>query len=85
MPKWSGLAPAVDAHLARWQIMRRVAERTIPLTSLMDFEQDGPEQRAWAEKTIRSVYRTDAGDRWLVFAKSYGLSSQGGASGRAST
>lgn len=64
--KWSGLAPAVDAHLARWSVIQR-------LVDIIDASGDD------ATRAIATVSRADAGMRWLTFARSYGLP---GADGR---
>ena len=71
---WSGLAPAVDAHLARWSIMKRVAEMT---NIAVEGATEAQKQRA-ASRAVARVSATDAGMRWLAFARSYGLPDEQG-------
>ena len=68
MKSWSGLAPAVDAHLERWAIIGRVVDLT-------DATLTGPEwqKKVEAVTAVKRVMQTDAGMRWLAFARSYGL------------
>ena len=66
---WSGLAPAVDAHLARWAVIRRV----VPLTTVNMDGRNEAELENEARRNVMTVAATDAGRRWLDFARSYGL------------
>lgn len=71
---WSGLAPAVDAHLARWSVIRRVVE----VANTYGGGSTEQEREYNANRTIQRVANTDAGMRWLVFARSYGLPDEQG-------
>ena len=66
---WSGLAPAVDAHLERWRIIRRIQAAT---KATVGGETEAERDRN-ARRALVQVADTDAGRRWLVFARSYGL------------
>ena len=66
--QWSGLAPAVDSHLERWAIIKRVHDRA---TGFVHGTNDEMEEQA--QQMVLAVARHDAGMRWLVFARSYGL------------
>lgn len=72
--KWSGLAPAVDAHLSRWSIIRRIVDMTkVGVEGRTERDRDRE-----ARRIIQRVADTDAGSRWLVFARSYGLPDEQG-------
>lgn len=77
MNKWSGLAPAVDAHLSRWGVSRRGYEISDPLfvgasdhqlRRHLDDEVEGITRRA-----LDRLYANDSAMRWLTFCRSYGL------------
>lgn len=73
MTRWSGLAPAVDAHLARWAMSERAAQIVAPLwgdnTSLPDRE---------IKDLLARVQDNEVAMHWQVFSLSYGLPDQHG-------
>lgn len=67
MTKWSGLAPAVDAHLAKFRDSHdNRAFYELLLSSLL------------TEQAIHRAWRNAHTRRWLIFAASYGLPTESG-------
>lgn len=69
---WSGLAPAVDAHLAHWAH----ADRHIPLAHEITLGTYGED--SLAEATIRRAVADSHLYRWVVFGSSYGVPDENG-------
>lgn len=66
--KWSGLAPAVDAHLRRWDLAMRAQQ-------VLDGVFSSKDKRAstLGRKLVQGVVGNDVLRRWVQFATSYGL------------
>lgn len=72
---WSGLAPAVDAHLAQW----RKADQAMPIVRQMQkVLEEERETNDRALKAVRAMLNNEWTNRWLVFAASYGIPGENG-------
>lgn len=72
---WSGLAPAVDAHLAQW----RKAEQGMPIVRQMQkVLQEERETNDRAIRALRGMLNNSWTNRWLIFASSYGIPDENG-------
>lgn len=72
MTRWSGLAPAVDAHLARWAVSERAAQIVGPL-----WRNDRISDREMKDLLAR-LERNEVGMHWQIFSLSYGLPDEQG-------
>lgn len=70
---WSGLAPAVDAHLHRWS----QADRLKPLAARAIAAVEDSTYRD-AEKVVDGVLAHPLGSQWLNFGMSYGVPDEQG-------
>lgn len=67
--QWSGLAPAVDAHLNRWAHVDRhvaVAEQVVAI-------QARPHSHDEVQRLAQKWIDTELGRQWVTFAMSYGV------------
>ena len=69
---WSGLAPAVDAHLAYWAH----ADRHIPLAH--EITNGSYDTDSLAERTIARAVADSYLYRWVIFGSSYGVPDEHG-------
>lgn len=74
---WSGLAPAVDAHLAQWH----KAQRGMPLIHQAQVALDKDANMATNDGLVRAIsalLHNGWTNRWIVFASSYGIPDEDG-------
>lgn len=70
---WSGLAPAVDAHLHRW----RQSDRAKPIAVKALHALESSDEKV-ARAALAGVLRNDIARQWFSFGASYGIPDENG-------